>query len=249
MQNVNTKYNLKLAHLYPEEMNLYGDYGNIICLKKRCEWRGINLEVVNIGIGDELDESEYDILFLGGGMDADQLDIFNDLVKNKKKEIEKAVENYKVFLLICGGYQLFGKYFLTVGKERIEGLGILDIETVGGDVRCIGNIVTNTMINGKDYKLIGFENHSGQTILSNTKEALGQVIKGYGNNTKDNTEGIRYKNVFGTYMHGSFLPKNPMMADEIISLAIGNKYSIKLSDFSLNDSLEEETRQSVLSIL
>lgn len=213
---------LRICHLYPDEMNLYGDYGNIIALKKRAEWMGIKTVVTNIGIGDTLVSDDFDLFFMGGGMDIDQIDVFEDLKENKKDEIKKAVEQEKVFLLVCGAYQLFGKYFLTVDNQRIEGLGILGIETIGGNERCIGNISVKTEIDGEEVTLVGFENHSGQTFLDKDTTPFAIVEKGFGNNTKDNYEGVRYKNVIGTYMHGSFLPKNPEVADYLIKLSIGH---------------------------
>lgn len=133
MENNNhTNLKLSICHLYPDEMNLYGDFGNIIVLKKRCEWLGVATTVTNIGIGDEFHSEDYDLFFMGGGMDIDQMDVFEDLRANKKDEIIKAVNKDKVFLLVCGAYQLFGKYFLTADKKKIEGLGILNIETIGG---------------------------------------------------------------------------------------------------------------------
>lgn len=230
-------------------MNLYGDYGNIIVLTKRCEWLGIKTTVTNIGIGDEFNSDDYDLFFMGGGMDVDQMDVFEDLRINKKEEIVKAVNKNKVFLLVCGAYQLFGKYFLTADKNKIEGLGILDIETIGGDVRCIGNISTIANLNGKQVKLVGFENHSGQTFLGPDIQPLAKVEKGFGNNTQDPFEGAKYKNVLGTYMHGSFLPKNPEVADYLIATSISLKYPGVNTEYDLSDREEQIAKSSVLQIL
>jgi lipid II isoglutaminyl synthase (glutamine-hydrolysing) len=249
------KYNLTITHLYPKEMNIYGDIGNIITLQKRCQWRDIDVLINNVGIGDNIADNNADIYFMGGGQDQDQFDVFQDLLKTKKSFIESEVNNNKVFLLICGGFQLFGEYFLDSSGRKIHGLQILPITTEApGDRlldRCLGNLVTEinhnydkelskAYPNKFDNKLVGFENHSGQTFFTNeiSIQPLANVLIGKGNNAKQKIEGARYKNVFGSYSHGSFLPKNPHIADWLIYIALTNKYktNIKLED--LDDSIE-----------
>jgi len=229
---------LTLCHLYPELLNLYGDTGNIITLIRRCQWRGIDINVVNYNIGDKTDFKDVDIFFIGGGADGD-LDIAGNDINNIKPQLEYAVEQDKVMLAICGGYQLLGKYYQGK-RDTAYGLGLLDFYTESGDKYLVGNVV----VNAGDYHLVGFENHSGRTYL-NELRPLGQVISGFGNNGKDKTEGVRYKNVIGTYLHGPLLPKNPKLCDEIISIALKNKYNIETLE-ELDDSLEIKARQHTL---
>ena len=226
---------IKFAHLYPKLLNIYGDIGNVITLKKRCEWRGINLEINEINIGDLI--PECDIYFIGGGQDKQQIEVAKELIKYKDF-LQEQRDRMAVFLGICGGYQLFGHYYQPKEAEKILGVSLLDAYTVAGDKRFIGNVTVKT-----DYvdpnTLVGFENHSGLTFLQGDTLPLGNVSVGFGNNGKDGTEGARYKNVFGTYLHGSFLPKNTHFADYLIELALGTKPEEISSDieFKTHNSL------------
>ncbi len=217
------KLKLSLAHLYPELLNIYGDFGNVLTIKNRCEWRNIEVEITKINIGDEIDPKKYDFYFIGGGQDKQQVYVSNEL-QLRKNALFDAMESNAVFLGICGGYQLFGKYYQPHNGTRLIGLGLLDAYTVAGDTRFIGNVTAKT-----DFTipktLVGFENHSGLTFLHNETKPLATVEIGAGNNNEDKTEGARYKNVFGTYLHGSFLPKNPHFADYLIKLALEKRYS------------------------
>ncbi len=228
---------LKICHLYPDLMDLYGDKGNIITLEKRCAWRGIETEVGHISLGQPVDFRDWDIVFLGGGSDREQGLLFTDLCK-RRENLLAAIEDNLVVLGICGGLQLLGKYYQTAEGQKIPGLEILDLWTVGGNKRLIGNVCIK-LENINDDRLdtlVGFENHSGQTFLGRV-QPLGRVIKGYGNNGKDGMEGIQYKNVYGTYLHGPLLPKNPHFADHLIAKAIERRRGT--SDFSvLDDTLE-----------
>ena len=210
---------LKLAHLYPKLLNIYGDIGNIITLKKRCEWRGIELEVDEINIGDTI--GGHDIYFIGGGQDREQIEVSKELQKHKSF-LQSERDRMAVFLGICGGYQLMGHYYQPHKGDKLLGISLLDAYTVAGNKRFIGNVTIKTGLVEPDT-LVGFENHSGLTYLEGETEPIGKVIIGNGNNGQDNTEGARYKNVFGTYMHGSFLPKNPQFADYLLELALGSK--------------------------
>lgn len=210
---------LKLAHLYPKLLNIYGDIGNIITLKKRCEWRGIELEIDEINIGDKI--GEHDIYFIGGGQDKEQIEVSKELQKHKDF-LHSERDRMAVFLGICGGYQLMGHYYQPHNGEKLLGISLLDAYTVAGNKRFIGNVTVKTELVEPDT-LVGFENHSGLTYLEGKTEPIGKMLTGNGNNGQDKTEGARYKNVFGTYMHGSFLPKNPQFADYLIELALGSK--------------------------
>ncbi len=233
---------LNICHLYPDLLNVYGDLGNILILKYRCEQRGIQVNIHNISLGDSFDSSKYDIAFFGGGQDYEQSIVSEDLNQTKKAGLVEFIENQKVFLCICGGYQLLGKYYTTPDGEKLDGLGILDIYTEGGNVRFIGNTVIFNEEFNETY--VGFENHSGRTYIGNLKP-LGKVIAGYGNNGEDGYEGCIYKNCYCTYFHGSLLSKNPEFADRLISTALSNKYGeVNLSP--LDDALELNAKEFII---
>jgi len=214
---------LKLAYLYPRLMNLYGDRGNIITFKYRCRARGIELEVDELERGDKFNWKEYDIIFMGGAQDRMQQKVAEDMEKLKGKPLKEAAEHGTVILAICGGYQLIGRFYRAADGSELPGLGILDLHTEhpGEDAeRFIGNVVARW--NGTT--LVGFENHGGRTYLGEKAEALATIVSGYGNNGQDTTEGALYKNVYGTYLHGSLLPKNPILADHLIGIALGRRH-------------------------
>lgn len=234
-------YEINICHLYHDLLNLYGDRGNIIAMKKRCEWRGIRANIINISLGDPFVPEMYDIVFLGGGQDYEQEIIKDDLLSVKGMEINNAIQNGCIFLCICGGYQLLGKYYITQEEKKIEFLGALDLWTVAGEKRMIGNLVFECdLLKSKNYdgKLVGFENHSGCTYLGPSVQPLGKVIKGYGNDCSGDYEGAVYKNTFCSYAHGSLLPKNPQFTDYLISLALKRKYKDFTSLQKLDDSFE-----------
>lgn len=242
-------YDLNICHLYPDLLNIYGDKGNILALTRRAQWNNINATVTNITIGDSFDSSLYDIFFLGGGQDYEQEIIQNDVLKQKGSEIKNAVAGNKVFLCICGGYQLMGKYYKTWDGKEIEFLGALDLWTVGGKERMIGNIVFESDLindNGSPLKIVGFENHSGRTYLGNGIRPLGKVLSGNGNNGQDGYEGAVYNNVYCSYSHGSLLPKNPLLTDHLISLALKQKYNDFDGLVQLDYTFENAARNSML---
>ena len=210
---------LKIAHLYPELLNLYGDRGNIISMQKRLQWRGIEAEVCEYRLRDPIDFDAIDILFIGGGSDREQ-----QLVCKRLCEMRAAFADYVerggVVAAICGGYQLLGHYY-KLQQETIEGLGILDLYTEGGEGRLIGNVVIESEALG--CKVVGFENHGGRTHIGN-HTPLGRVVYGCGNNGEDGGEGVVYKHVVGTYLHGPLLPKNPRLCDWILQCALEQKY-------------------------
>ncbi len=232
---------LKILHLYPKEMNLYGDHGNVLTLVKRCEWRGIKTEVIEHEPGDPIPD-DIDIIFGGGGQDSNQNKIEDDL-RHIAMDLKKLVENNVPTLVICGLYQLFGDYFETSEGQKIKGINIIDVTTKAGPERLIGNIVISTAEYGE---VVGYENHSGLTKLGEKAKPFGTVIKGYGNNGDDFTEGARYKNCIGTYLHGPILPKNPRVADWLILKAI-ERHQTKPKLEHLNDSIENRAHKVAAS--
>lgn len=236
---------LNICHLYPDLLNVYGDVGNILILKYRAEQRGIKVNVLSISINDEFNPDNYDIVFFGGGQDYEQSIVSEDLINNKKESIRDYIESGKVFLAICGGYQLLGDYYTTPDGEKLEGLGILHIYTEGGNTRFIGN----TVIYNEEYKetYVGFENHAGRTYIGDLKP-LGKALLGYGNNGEDGYEGCIYKNTYCSYFHGSLLSKNPELADRLILSALTKKYE-NLSLPALDDTYEIKAKQHILKLI
>jgi len=235
---------LIIGWLYPKQMSTYGDRGNILTIWQRCRWRGIEVEIKRIDIGEKINPTGIDFYFFGGGQDQAQKVVSRDLLENKKVTLKKAVRLGAVFLGICGGYQLFGHYYKPEDGKDIFGLGILDVTTVASDKRMIGNIMveTNKKIATECGKfLVGFENHSGKTFLGKKAQPLGNVVVGFGNNSEDRTEGAFQENVFGCYLHGPVLPKNPLFTDFLIKKALKRRYGeVKLS--KLDDDLETKTQ-------
>ena len=207
---------LNICHLYPDILNLYGDRGNILCMQKRLEWRGIGVTVTGVSIGQALETSAYDLLFVGGGQDFEQEVLLGDLAGAKTKELKSAIEDGLPVLAICGGYQMLGQYYKTWDGVQCDYMFTCD---------------------ELNYEIVGFENHSGKTYLGAGVKPMGKVLAGFGNNGEDGTEGARYKNVFGTYSHGSLLPKNPKLADHILRVALERKYG-EAELTPLDDSLE-----------
>lgn len=229
---------LNICHLYPDILNLYGDRGNIITMKRRLEARGIGVSIEECSIGQPLDVNKYDIFFIGGGQDFEQEVLLRDLASGKGRDICTAVEDEKVFLAICGGYQMLGQYYKTWDGNQLDFIGAINIHTIGAKERMIGNYMYRTTPESGGTIVVGFENHSGKTYLGEDVAPLGMVLKGYGNNGEDQTEGARYKNVFATYSHGSLLPKNPALADFILHTALAHKYDGAEPLTPLDDTLE-----------
>ncbi|MEG2290550.1 MAG: glutamine amidotransferase [Clostridium sp.] len=234
---------INICHLYPDLLNVYGDVGNILILKHRAEKRNIKVNIKNISINDDFNNDEFDIVFFGGGQDYEQSIVSKDLVENKKETISQYIESGKVFLCICGGYQLLGKTYSTSTGEILEGLGILDIYTEASTKRLIGNSIIYNEIFDETY--VGFENHSGKTYIGDLTP-LGTIKYGFGNNGEDNKEGCIYKNTFCTYFHGSLLSKNPELSDRLLSLALNNKYGdVTLS--TLDDTFELKAKAHIIN--
>lgn len=210
---------INILQLYPRNMNIYGDSGNALVLAQRTKWHGYTPNLLAYNPGDTL-PTDIDLIIGGGGQDSGQDKIQADLLKIGDT-LKNLAENDTPMLMICGLYQLFGKFFKTQDGHIIQGIGLFDMETHAGTERLIGNITTRSTLFGD---IIGYENHSGQTFLGQSLKPLGTIIKGAGNNGQDNTEGAHYKNVIGSYLHGSLLPKNPTIADYLIEKAVVKKY-------------------------
>jgi CobQ-like glutamine amidotransferase family enzyme len=239
---------LRIAHLYADEMNIYGDRGNILTLTRRAEWRGIPVEVRAIGRGPAPDLSDIDLIFWGGGQDRDQELVFTDAAAHKVQAIRAALDDGAVVLAVCGGYQLLGEYYVTADGKQLPGLGLVDLHTVPGSRRNIGNIVIETSGLGLDPPtLVGFENHSGKTYLGPGLQPLGRVLRGAGNNGEDGWEGVASGNIFGTYLHGSLLPKNPHFADQLLERALQRRGFSRLKP--LDDTVEMSAHDSVRQVV
>ena len=236
---------ISIAHLYPDLLNIYGDFGNVLTVKNRCIWRNIKVEFTQINIGDEINPENYDFYFIGGGQDKQQIDVSREL-QLRRTALHDSMNMGAVFLGICGGYQLFGNYYQPNNGSRLLGIGLLDAYTVAGDKRFIGNVTAKTEFT-IPKTLVGFENHSGLTYLQGETKPLAMVEIGAGNNNEDKTEGARYKNVFGTYLHGSFLPKNPHFADYLIKLALEKRYNDNIELQKLNDELELQAHMALIN--
>lgn len=222
-----------IVHLYPKEMNIYGDNGNLLVLKKRLEWRNIPVHIHKVGIGDTLPKEVHFVLG-GGGQDKGQSDIATDL-KKKASSLKLLAKKGVPMLMICGMYQMFGHYFQTFEGEKIPGIGILDVYTVASTGRLIGNIQVKTDTYGS---LVGYENHSGRTFLREGVAPLGGTKKGQGNNGNDAQEGAVHNNVFGSYLHGPVLAKSPLFADYLLQLAMeqaGNSIVLSPLDDKITD--------------
>lgn len=235
---------LTIGHLFPDLLNLYGDKGNILTLKNRLLWRGMEAEIRTFEKDDILDFQDLDILFLGGGSHREQLWVLKRL-KTVVAALSDFVESDGVFLAVCGGFQMLGKTYKTL-TETVEGLSILDIKTEEKEDRFIGNVVLSSEVSGEEMTIVGFENHGGRTDIG-SHIPLGRVICGQGNNGKDGTCGVVYKNLIGTYLHGPLLPKNPKLADELLKRAFRRKYGTDIFLAPLDDSLENEAHQYVVN--
>lgn len=237
----------RLLSLYPDQMNIYADRGNILFLKNRCEWRGIDFELTGCSIAEEFDPAAHDLLYIGGGQDRDQKTVANDLVRNKRGLIRESVEQGISLLAVCGGYQLLGNYY-ELGSGQIEGLGLVDLHTVRSDgPRLIGPVAIEIEVQGRKRTLAGFENHGGRTWLGSGVQPLGRVVAGHGNNDEDGFEGVREGNVIGTYLHGPLLPKNAWLADHLIETSLRRTYGSRVELAGLEDGLEDAAHQVALA--
>jgi CobQ-like glutamine amidotransferase family enzyme len=241
---------LRVAHLYPRLMNIYGDRGNIMCLRRRCEDRGIGFELTELSIGDALDATAHDLIFAGGAQDREQRGVVVDLMATKADAVRDAVEADVSLLAVCGAYQLFGNFYRESTGVELRGVGIFDLHTEHpgeGARRCIGNIVAEWDSPSGPQTIVGFENHGGRTRLGPGARPLARVRSGNGNNGEDRTEGAVYRNAIGTYIHGSLLPKNPVLADHIIHTALNRRHpGIQLAP--LDDTAELRAHAAALRL-
>jgi lipid II isoglutaminyl synthase (glutamine-hydrolysing) len=235
---------LRLLALYPEQMNIYADRGNILFLQRRCEWRGIDFAHASAGPGESFDPGSHDLIYLGGGQDRDQIAVAADMVESKREALAAAVDDGAAMLAVCGGYQLLGHSY-QLDQQRLPGLGLVDLETVREPgPRLIGNVAIEVDLGSGPKTLAGFENHGGRTYLGAGARPLGRVIRGFGNNGKDGQEGARRDNLIGTYLHGPLLPKNAWLADHLIALALARRYGSPPQLEPLDDSLERAAHES-----
>ena len=229
---------LTICHLYPDLLNVYGDVGNVLILKHRASLRGINVNIVNCSQGDILDKDNTDIIFFGGGQDYEQSIVAKDL-PTKREAIGQFIQDNKVILAICGGFQLLGQYYIQANGVRIDGIGVMGHYTLNQENnRYIGDIKIHNEEFDETY--YGFENHQGRTFLSDDEKPLGKVVYGNGNNKEDGSEGVHYKNVYGSYFHGPILSRNANLAYRLVTTALRNKYGQDIQLPSYDDILSSE---------
>jgi lipid II isoglutaminyl synthase (glutamine-hydrolysing) len=235
---------LRVLSLYPEQMNIYADRGNIVFLQRRCEWRGIGFSHAGAGPGETVDPGAHDLFYIGGGQDRDQRMVAADMVASKREALAAAVGDGAALLAVCGGYQLLGHSY-QLGEDTLPGLGLAELETVRepGE-RLIGNVAIEADLGGGPRLLAGFENHGGRTYLGAGATPLGRVVKGFGNNGVDGFEGVRRDNLIGTYLHGPLLPKNAWLADHLIVLALERRYGTRPDLDPLDDAFEAGAHES-----
>jgi len=237
---------LRLLSLYPEQMNIYADRGNMLFLQRRCEWRGIEFSYAAAGPGDPIDPGAHDLIYIGGGQDRDQVLVAEDMLRTKRDALASAVEDGAALLAVCGGYQLLGHRY-ELGRQSIPGLGIADLETIRDPgPRLIGNVSIEVDFGDGSRILAGFENHGGRTHLGPEGVPLGTVLHGHGNNGRDGHEGVRRLNLIGTYLHGPLLPKNAWLADRLIALAIERRTGSLPELEPLADELEAAAHAAAL---
>ena len=237
---------LRLGHLYPSLMNVYGDRGNIICLERRCRLRGIELEVTPLEVGDRLEPDAFDLLFMGGAQDREQRLVAEDLLSLKAAPLREAVEAGVVFLGVCGGYQLAGRFYRGAEGGELVGAGVLDLYTLHPGPRT-RRLIGNAVAEWEGGTLVGFENHGGRTYLGPGVEPLARVVRGFGNDGESGFEGARCKNAFGSYLHGPLLPKNPAFADHLLGLALARRYGDGALA-PLDDALEQQAHAAALKV-
>lgn len=233
---------VRLCHLYPAEMNIYADRGNIAVFRRRLEWRGLTLEVHECGVGDHVVPGQHDLYYLGGGQDRDQAVVAGDLARTKGRAIVSAVEDGAALLAVCGGYQLAGRGYVGVDGASMPGIGLLDAETVAGPTRLIGDVLLDAQLEGRSHDVAGFENHAGRTLLGPGATPFGRVVAGHGNDGESGHEGVTRLRAIGTYLHGPLLPRNPWVADTLLSWALEHRTGARVDLAPLDDALEDQAR-------
>ena len=237
---------LRLLSLYPDQMNIYADRGNIIFFETRCRWRGIDFEVTRCGTGETFDPSQFDLIYMGGGQDRDQKLVASDLIATKRDSLVQAKDDGAVILAVCGGYQLLGSSY-QLADEEIEGLGLVACKTVREPgPRLIGPVAITVNLDGTERTVAGFENHGGRTYLGSGSTPLGKVQSGHGNNGSDGFEGVREGNLIGTYLHGPLLPKNSWLADHLIRLGLEHHHGTTVELEPLDDAFETAAHETAL---
>jgi len=233
--------NIRVGHLYPGYLNIYADRGNIAVLTRRAAWRGHELDVTEIGMGDDIVPGAHDLYYVGGGQDREQLLVADDLIL-KADALREAIDGGAALLAVCGGYQLLGRGYKGAHGEDMPGIGLLPLETVAGEKRMIGDVLLECELEpGERRTLAGFENHAGRTRLDPGAAPLGRVVSGFGNDGMSGYEGCRAGRVIGTYLHGPLLPRNPWLADWLLSQALAHRTGADAVPLEpLPDRLEEE---------
>jgi CobQ-like glutamine amidotransferase family enzyme len=236
---------IRLVHLYPDLMSVYGDRGNVLALSRRAQWRGIPVELRELSLGDELGPDDVDLMFFGGGQDREQAVVSPDFLRQKAAAVRQAVDAGSALLSVCGGYQLLGSSYTTVDGRELPGAGLFQVHSVPGPRRHIGNVLVETDLDGQRRTLVGFENHSGRTYLAPGMQPLGRTLVGAGNNGEDGTEGSVYRGAIGCYLHGSLLPKNPWLADRLLRDALMHRTGQPVTLEPLDDRLEEDAHRGM----
>ena len=234
---------VRLCHLYPDEMNIYADRGNIAVFRRRLEWRGLALEVTHAGPGVGIDPAAHALISLGGGQDRDQAVVADDMLRTKGDAIRSAVEDGVAFLAVCGGYQLAGHGYTGIDGSRMPGIGLLDADTVAGEGRLIGDVLIDAVLDGDHHDVAGFENHAGRTELGAGAVPLGRVLAGNGNDGASGVEGCTRLRAIGTYLHGPLLPRNPWLADRILTWALEHRTGSAPVLAALDDHLEHAAHE------
>jgi lipid II isoglutaminyl synthase (glutamine-hydrolysing) len=232
---------IRLGHLYPDYLNIYADRGNIAVLAQRAAWRGHELEVVGLSVGDRIDPRGNDLLYVGGGQDREQALVARELAGKRDQVLEAAAAGVAL-LAVCGGYQLLGRFYRFGNGEELPGVGLFPLHTIAGERRMIGDILLECELEaGRRRTIAGFENHAGRTYLDDGAEPLGRVVSGFGNNGTSGLEGCRVGRAVGTYLHGPLLPRNPWLADWLLAQAIAHQTGGDAPELEeLSDELERE---------
>jgi CobQ-like glutamine amidotransferase family enzyme len=235
---------LRICHLYPTLLSIAGDRGNLMAIQRRCAWRNLDTEVSEVAVGDHADFTQFDLILFHGGQDK-EMDVAARDLEGKAGSLRDAAESDVVILAVCAGYQLLGHYYQPFAGPRLQGVGALDIYTEGSNTRFMNHLAMECdFAPGEPQRLVGFENHSGRTYLGQGAQPLGRVIAGSGNNGQDGSEGARYRQVYGTYLHGPVLPKNPWFTDLLTWQGFRHRYGDVAPLSALSDGAEERAHEA-----